>query len=127
MSCGNDNKPEYDCYYGYSILLQRYKECHTAGLTNWDGSGLDFIINPRSIGIGSSLLNHLFLWAKDMYPDFIAPRIWLSPVDELDPENKLRRDRLYSNIGLMGGHEGKKLSELNPTISTKGFVVTPAY
>lgn len=120
--------PPYYCsqfsspYNGYAIVVKRFRGEYTLKFSNADEKGLDVIINPRGIGIGSIIINHLMLWAKEKYPNLRAPRLHLSSVDEQDIENKARRDSLYYKIGLLN-HNGVLMGDLTPKIEARGFNV----
>lgn len=117
------NPPTSSLYqYGYSILIVNNNDLKLCNDAESAYRGLDVLITPSAIGIGSIILNHLFYWAKEHHPDFASPHLHLSSVDEDDLENKERRNTLYRNIGLI--EKGvNKISELTPRISTKGFEV----
>lgn len=104
----------------YSIIVRKKSSLKLCNESNT--KGLDFEITPRGIGIGSVILNHLFRWAKENHPDLKPPSIYLSPNDEYDLENKERRNALYRNIGLIES-KAKKISDLTPSISKRGFEV----
>lgn len=113
-------------YDGYSLTITKFENRYSAELTNWDVKhALDILIKPIGFGIGSIILNHLFQWAKDMYPKSPAPTFSTSIVDEY-PGNKERRDRLYSKIGLLENRDNL-ISDLTPTIDTKEFEIIPSY
>lgn len=108
-------------YRGYSIIVTQSKFENRLSLNNSGEIGLDFNIQPRGKGIGSIILNHLFYWAKEKYPNYSAPYIKLSPVDE-HPDNVERRNALYGNIGLLT-KEQINVGDLTPRISSKGFQI----
>lgn len=115
-------KPHHDSnrYFGYSIIIENESSLEICNELN--NQGLDFLIEPKGLGIGSIILNHLFHWARENHPALRVPGIGLSPNDALNIENKERRDTLYRNIGLRESR-AKTIADLTPRISKKGFEV----
>ena len=91
---------------------------------------IDIVIKPAGIGIGSIILNHLFYFAKQEFPNAIIKGLHLSASDEESKENRVIRDKLYKNLGfdfkgVGGGEETKKLklSEAKINLDNRGFTV----
>lgn len=109
-------------YNSYSIIITKSKKEVSIELNNADERGLDIIVFLKGIGIGSIILNHLFYWAKEKYPNLRIPRLNLSPVDEIYEDNRERRDRLFKKIGLIG-RNAVLISDLTPVIEARGFEI----
>lgn len=125
----------------YSILIEDQKK---ASIQPWDKQittkypekdvakriskkKLDIAIQSKGCGIGSLILNHLIYWGQTLYPQAEIKSLSLSAVDEGVKENKARRDKLYSNIGLINYFGAKPLSQLTPKLSSRDFEVINAH
>ena len=84
---------------------------------------VDFQMSPKGCGLGSIILNHLIAWGKYYYPEARIRPLYLSTVDESNIENKHRRDRLYSKIGLINYSGQKPLKDLTPVCNYRDFEV----
>jgi hypothetical protein len=114
-------KDFFNSINGYYIVITKFKNSQKINIRNNDGlDALDFIINPKNMGIGSIILNHLIYWAKENYPNLLSPTLALSPVDEESHENKIRRDRLYNKIGLL---ENLLVASFRLNLTAKIFVI----
>ena len=93
-------------------------------------NALDLHVNPPGIGLGSIILNHLFYFAAKECPEAKMRGLHLAPIDEEDENNRLRRDRLYKNLGFQfektGGHKrakGFKLSNAKISLDKRDFSI----
>jgi len=75
------------------------------------GPTIDKLMKVKSYGTGSYLLEKIIALAKKRYKEygFIGVKN-ISTVDEVDPDNKARRDALYKNFNIICA---TKVSELN--------------
>ncbi len=124
-------KAPFETYQNYSlIVVKRENEIHPTARFVFGNRNIkserytvDFHISPKSWGLGSIILNHLIEWGKHHYPDALISQLYLSSVDEGDLENKIRRDRLYSKIGLINFDGTKALHKLTPLCTPRGFEI----
>jgi hypothetical protein len=90
---------------------------------------IDITFSVKGKGLGSLVLNNLILWAQLNYPNFKFKDIQTSEVDEFENENKIRRDRLYANLGYQKCANlkdlwcGMKAIEMKPKNSNFGFSI----
>lgn len=126
-----DYKKNLSSYYNsYSILIKNKNKKTSLFLKNAKGidesaKDLDIIINPKGKGIGSIILNHLFYWAKENYPELNVPKLDLSSNDRKDKKNKARQNKLYKKIGLIG-RNAAFISDLTPSIKKRGYKIYTA-
>lgn len=69
------------------------------------------------------ILNHLIHWGQVNYPNAKIRALPLSVVDEGNPDNKKRRNKLYTKIGLIHYEGAKLLSDLTPVCNARDFEV----
>ncbi len=97
----------------------------------------DFVIDYdlRGRGLGTWLIQQLIRWAKSQPPDTRVVAIETSPVDEADPDNPPRRDRLWHGAGFRftdGARRAQplRISDLcqrSPDEPNKGLLAMPLF
>jgi hypothetical protein len=115
----------------YSLVINKKDLTTFLGHKHFDPiEKADIHINPKSIGLGSIIFNHLFYYGKKECSDAIMRGLFLSYADEYSEENRLRRDKLYKNLGFdfkgTGGGESTKklkLSESKINLDSRGFII----
>lgn len=126
--------PDFGCidglYNNYSLIIDKQDNIAYLGNKHFDEISVDLIIKRKSIGIGTIILNNLIYFAKQEYPKAVIKGLFLSNTDEYSEENRLRRDKLYKNLGFdfkgTGGGEvtnNLKLSESKINLDSRGFII----
>lgn len=126
--------PDLDCtdglYNNYSLIIDKQDNIAYLGNKHFDEISVDLIIKRKSLGIGTIILNNLIYFAKQEYPKAVIRGLFLSNTDEYSEENRLRRDKLYKNLGFdfKGTGGGKstndlKLSESKINLDSRGFII----
>ena len=103
------------------LLVVRTKQNEAfLGHGHYYTSVLDLHVNPPGIGLGSIILNHLFYFAAKECPEAMVKSLNLTAVDEKEEDNRLRRNKLYENLGFQLN------KKTNGDISAKGFKLSNA-
>lgn len=100
-----------------------YLDCHRL---NASSEAIDIRVPIKSKNLGSLILNNLIGWCRERYPDIKMKDLLLSSVDEQELENKLRRNKLYTNLGYLiddGKARGKLAKDMTPSNSNFGFEI----
>jgi hypothetical protein len=115
--------------FGTELSINSYSYYNTSVALNSSHQTVDIIIPIKSVGLGSLILNQLILWLKKQYPEVRMKSLSLSPVDENDLENQIRRDKLYRNLGydiVNKTARGRIAKEMTPRDINFGFSIQQA-
>ncbi|WP_448718025.1 hypothetical protein [Klebsiella quasipneumoniae] len=75
-----------------------------------DLTGPDFILEKviKGRGVGSWVMQQLICWARTLPAETPVKSIWISPNDEVNPENMTRRDSLWHGVGFRFREGGRQ-------------------